>query len=337
MPELNIFDGDPFSTFTLTTHINERPFVPGRLGHMAIFEEYGVSTTMIGVEKEGTTITLIQTSPRGAPPEQQSSDKRTLRNLNTAHLAREAVVYADEIQNVRAVGPGGELQTVAGLLQHKTDRVNLAQDMTLENLRLGAIQGILLDADGTIIYNLFDEFGVAQLAEFDFELDDDTTEVRRKCQELRRLMAPEVKMGGIEFGITCLCHHTLFDDIISHASTKTAWERWETGQALREDLTYRNFFHGGIMFEDYRGSDDGTTVAITEGKGHLFPTGVPGLFECPFAPADTMQFANTLGMPRYVIPGLDPTGRDKWRAFEVQSNPLPFCTRPRTLMKAKTY
>ena len=86
---------------------------------------------------------------------------------------------------------------------------------------------------------------------------------------------------------------------------------------------------------NYRGTDDNTTVAVEADKAHFFPVGVPGLWRNPFAPADTMDAVNSIGLPRYVIPGVDPSGKDKYRTFEVQSNPLPFCTRPKVLMKAR--
>lgn len=337
MVGMDIFNSDPFTAVSLTHAVNEMPYVPGRIGEMGIFRNFGVNTTTVMIEKKGTTLSLIQTSPRGSPPSQRTREKRDLRNLNTAHLTREAVVYADQVQNVRAFGSESELEVVQTVLNQEMGVVNTELDMTLENLRLGAVKGILLDADGATIYNLFTEFGVSQIAEFDFELDDAATDVKKKCAALRRLMAPELKIGNINFGIHAICSDDFFDDLIGHANVKEAWARWNDGQAAREDYTYQTFFHAGILFENYRGSDDGTSVSLTAGKAHFFPTGVPGLFECPFAPADTIQFANTMGLPRYAIPGNDPTGKDKFKSVEIQSNPLPFCTRPRTLIKAKRY
>jgi hypothetical protein len=41
---------------------------------------------------------------------------------------------------------------------------------TWENMRLGAVQGLLVDADGSTLYNWFDEFGSSAPAEVDFNL-----------------------------------------------------------------------------------------------------------------------------------------------------------------------
>jgi hypothetical protein len=46
-------------------------------------------------------------------------------------------------------------------------------DATLEHLRIGAIKGQILDADGSaVIYDLFTEFGVTAHTEIDFDLDN---------------------------------------------------------------------------------------------------------------------------------------------------------------------
>jgi len=76
-------------------------------------------------------------------------------------------------------------------------------------------------------------------------------------------------------------------------------------------------------------------VKVADNKAHFFPMNVPGLFQTAFAPADTASTVNTIGLPRYAIPSMDPSGKERWFATEIQSNPLPFCTRPRTLIRAK--
>ena len=64
-------------------------------------------------------------------------------------------------------------------------------DSTLEHLRIGAIKGQILDADGSaVIYDLFTEFGVTQHTEIDFDLDNaspstSTTRARRPVRSRR--------------------------------------------------------------------------------------------------------------------------------------------------------
>lgn len=70
MPTLDIFGNSAFSLTSLTDAINKVPFVPGRLGQLGIFDESGVSTTSVIIEEREGSLTLIETSQRGAPAHQ---------------------------------------------------------------------------------------------------------------------------------------------------------------------------------------------------------------------------------------------------------------------------
>lgn len=88
---------------------------------------------------------------------------------------------------------------------------------------------------------------------------------------------------------------------------------------------------GGITFRRYRG---GLGFGVPTDKAYFYPEGVEGLFEIYFAPADTFETVNTLGLPLYarMIPDRD---RDEWVRLEIESNPLPICTRPQVLRSAR--
>jgi len=336
MAEMDIFNNDAFSAMSMTASVNNMDFVPGRVGEVCNFREYGISTTTVGIEEKDSVLTLIANSPRGSVPEQGSRSKRRMRNLSLTHLTREAIIYADEIQNIRAFGGQGVLQSVQQVVNDEVELHLLSMDMTVENLRLGAYKGDILDADGSsVIYNLFDEFGVTQEAEVNFELTTATTKVRTKCNQVRRTMTKNLKLPiNSKFKIHALCGADFFDSLVDHEEVKAAYDRWKDGASHREGKAYSVFEYGDIYWEDYRGSDDGT-VGVESTKAHFAPVGVPGLWENPFAPADTMDFVNTPGLPRYVIPGFDPSGKNKFVSFEIQSNPLPICKRPKALMKGK--
>jgi Phage major capsid protein E len=52
------------------------------------------------------------------------------------------------------------------------------------------------------------------------------------------------------------------------------------------------------------------------------------------APADFVETANTISLPRYAKQAVDQQFA-RWVMLHVQSNPLPICTRPRVLIKGK--
>ena len=186
-----------------------------------------------------------------------------------------------------------------------------------------------------VIYDLFTEFGVTAHAEIDFDLDNASPPpgaVKKKCHDIRRKIEDE--LGVVPYDhIHAMCGPDFFDDLITHSEVAKAYDRWLDGAFLRQGQARGSFEYAGILFEEYRGrvgSVDFTDAA----KAYFVPVGVPGLFRQYNAPADFVETANTIGLPRYAKQAVDQQFA-RWVMLHVQSNPLPICTRPRVLIKGK--
>ena len=59
------FNDPQFNVIALTAALNDRPFVPGQIGALGIFEEDGVNVTTVEVEEENGVLDLIEPTPRG--------------------------------------------------------------------------------------------------------------------------------------------------------------------------------------------------------------------------------------------------------------------------------
>jgi hypothetical protein len=329
---MDIFSGNAFSMVTLTAALNEVPHMPGRLGQMGLFEESGVATTRVAIENQANTLALVPTSPRGAPPTQNTPDKRTIQNLDVVRLAMSDNIMADEVQGIRSFGSMSDVQTLQGEVQRRNARMARLFEITLEHMRIGAIKGIVVDSDGsTPLYNLFTIFNVSQQAEVDFNLQSTLSEggaLRTLCSGVIRTIEDE--LGGLPYStIHAMCSSQFFDDLIANGEVRESFVHSE-GFRLRERTARREIFFGGIMWEEYRGKI-GAIDYIADDKVHIFPTGVPGNFTTNFGPADYNDTVNTIGLPLYARNFPDPKGR--FQELEVQSNPLTICTRPRTLVQ----
>jgi hypothetical protein len=336
MPTLDIFSNNAFSVISLTDAVNKMPFVPGRIGQLGLFEEKGVSTTSIMIEEKEGSLTLIETSQRGGPAQQNKHNKRKARSLAIPHIALEDTIQADEIQNVRSFGSEAQLEGVQSVVNSRLGEIMPKHDATLEHLRIGAIKGQILDADGvTVLYDLFTEFGVSQIAEVDFDLDNATPAkgaVRKKCHDVIRKIEDELGSAPYTY-VHAMCSAEFFDDLVSHPEVEEAYRRFQESAFLRAGLARKSFEYAGITFEEYRGKVGGVDF-IPANKAHFFPVGVPGLFKQYNAPADFVETANTIGLPRYAKQAIDQEfGR--WVKLHTQSNPLPICTRPKVLIKGK--
>ncbi|WP_049117477.1 major capsid protein, partial [Burkholderia cepacia] len=59
MADIALFQDDAFSLSSLSAAINEQPYVPGRIGTLGLFEEDGITTTTIQIERDGDTLALV--------------------------------------------------------------------------------------------------------------------------------------------------------------------------------------------------------------------------------------------------------------------------------------
>lgn len=344
MPTMDIFADDAFSTVSLTTAVNQIDYKPQLLGSMGLFAPKPVRTDKVAVEMRDQTLSLIQTSPRGAPLDQQSAIKRTIRDFRTVRIAKQDTIMADEVQGIRAFGSETELQEVQAEVAARLARLVDDVELTWENMRLGAIQGVLADADGSTLYNWYTEFGVNQAAEIDFDIDNASPAsgaLMKKCDQVVTQMRQAAKgawIGGTR--AIGLCGTNFWRDLIAHPEVQETWKQ----QVLYGDQTgLANFLggvptdmlqFGGITFMRYWGTNDDSTVAIGSDKCKFFPMGARDVFEIAFAPMESFQYVNTRGQALYSMIVRD-TKRNMWAQPEVYSYPLPICTRPLMLQRAK--
>jgi hypothetical protein len=328
MPALDIFNDDAFSVSSLTAAIINTPHLPSRISGMGIFQEEGITTTTVQIEREGRGLNLVTAGERGQPAAVVAGDKRAMIPFNTQHLPQRATILADEIQNVRSFGSESELETVQSVVNKRLAKMRRNIDATLEYHRLGAIKGQILDANGsTVLLDLFTAFGITQNTH-SMALANSATKIRNKIVEAKRKVEDE--LGGLSYtGLTAICGAGFFDALLAHEDAKAAFDRWQDGAFLREDL--RNGFPwAGVVWEEYRGKVGGVDF-VGANDAYLIPTGVADMYLTRFAPADYMETANTIGLPYYAKPEL--MGFNKGVMLEAQSNPLCINTRPRAVLK----
>lgn len=338
---LDVFNGDAFNAVSLTDAINNIPFVPGRAGQVAGWEEESVTTTSIMLEEVGGELKLVDPTPRGGPGQPGGGEKRNARSLVVPHYQVDDFIMADSVQNVRAFGQTGVLEVLMDRVNSRLrNLVNWRLDPTLEYQRVGALKGIIVNADGTTLYNLFTEFGVTQEPEIDFDLDAASPvdgELRETCAAIVRTIAKN--LGGVATGtIFAECGDAFFDALMKHPEVRESYKNTDMAKVLREGYVtpngtvYSVFEFGGIVWENYRGSV-GDTAFVDTNACHIFPIGVPGLWRTVYAPADYEETVNTPGLPRYAKQY--PSANGKGRHLEVQMNALNYCARPKVLMKGK--
>jgi hypothetical protein len=329
---LNPFANDAFEMAALTAAINKIPNNYGRVEQLGLMPAEGVRTRTILIEEMSGVLNLLPTMPVGAPATLGTQAKRKVRSFVIPHIPHEDVVLPEEVQGLRAFGSENEVEALSNLLARKLQNMRNKHAITLEHLRMGALKGVILDADGSTLYDLYSEFGITPKT-VNFALTTNTTEVLLKVLEVKRHIEDNLR-GEFMTGILCLCSQGFFDALTTHAKVKEAYARWQQGQLLFTD-NRTNFTFGGITFEEYRGQ--ATDIAgnvrkfVADDEAHFFPLGTASTFRTYFAPADFNETANTLGLPLYAKQA--PRKFERGTDLHTQSNPLPICLRPEVLVK----
>lgn len=333
MPMANVFESDIFSLQSLTATVNKQPVVPGRIGQLGLFQESGVTTTTVSIESKQGKLKLVKNEVRGANGQITDREDRKVIPFNCLHLPQQDAVMADEVQNVRAFGTEDQLQPIQELINNKTNSMRQNLDATMEHHRMGAIKGQVVDADGsTVLHDMFTSFGITQStanvahSAASFNMLNSSREWRRKAKkQLGNVMVPRWR---------ALCGKDYFNELVDAEETRIAWERYNTGAALRDDQM-GGFKFADIFWEEYadeleiNGAD---VPLIADDEAYLIPEGVNGLFITRFAPANLMQTVNSMGIPYYSH--IEPIGERGVNLF-VQSNPLHLCTVPGAITKLK--
>ncbi|MBN9047454.1 MAG: major capsid protein [Rhizobiales bacterium] len=334
----DVFNQNALGVIEFQEDVVERiDYKPQLLGSLNLFTPVYSRSRTIAIADRNRSLTLIPTSPNGSPPEELIPKGSRVRTYETVRLAKGSTIYAIELAGVAALP--FELQTKE-ITEEVTDRTAQIMDdleLTWEYMRFGAVQGKVLDADGSVIVDWYDFWGIAEPDEINFELDKPGTDVRAKIRQLKRAMqkaakgiwTPATKVGA-------LVGDTFFDMLVNHPSVKETKLNTEKAATLENIEAYSAIEIEGVTFINYQGTDDGTTIAIGSEKARFFPINARGAFSVGYGPASEFKpYLNQKGREFYGLVLEDKSGRDEWDRVEIYSYPLFVCTRPEMLLRGK--
>lgn len=336
MPVLNPFaTNEAFNMVSLSEALNILPNNYGLIRQSGLFKNKPVRTRTIMIEKKNNTLNLLQTLPPGSPGQKNKMGLRNVRSFVVPHIPFEDVILPNEYEGLRAFGSENEFETLASVMNDHLANMKDKHAITEEYHDMGALKGIVYDADGSVIYNYFSEFTVKRES-VDFVLGTGATDIQAKCTQVARIIEDNLQ-GETMDGITCLVDQSFWDKFISHTLVKAAYDRWRDGAALREDLR-DGFSFGKLKFKEYRGTaTDFNGVArkfIATDDAIAYPTGTRNVFKNFIAPADFLETVNTMGQPLYAKQEARPFNRGI--DIHTQANRLAMCMRPSLIVRVYT-
>ena len=331
----NVFRSNLFKNTSLTAAINADETPPQRLAELGLFEEDGVSTTSVVIDRKDSTLSIAPAKPRGADPTPMKDPSRSAISLEIPHVPVRDSLLADELQNVRSFGSEDEMEGVEAVRDERLHRMNLTLDNTEEYHRLGAVQGLILDADGSVLFDLYDEFEVPEpeAVEIDLSGDYDAAKggvIRKGLTGIATRMRHILGNKRVT-GVWAPCGEEFFQELTNHGEIRSTYLNTMEAKDLRGGAIDESFVYGGVLWELYPGYGD---VALPSDECRFVPMGVPGLFISRYAPAPWFSAVNRKGLPRYAMATLDPTG-EKRIDMEAQTNGLHIPTRPEVLIPGR--
>lgn len=318
---------DMFTLTALTSAMNLLPVPPSRLGASGLFIEKSVSTTTILVERRQGRLFLVPAASRNDDPAPTKADPRSRRTFEVPHLPTKGQLLPSELQGIAGFGEQSAEAAQATVINDRLAIMKSSLEATREYQRVGAISGQILDADGSVIYDLFDEFGVMPHS-LQIALATATTDVRQKLMEAKRYA--ELKLSGFLItGWKAYASPEFFDALTGHKTVQAAYANWQAAQDRLAGDMRKGFVYGDIEFQEYNAVVSGRRF-IAEGKARLVPV-VSGLFQMTNAPANYNETVGTLGQPYYAKSEARRMGKG-WD-LEAQSNPLALCLVPEALVE----
>ena len=335
MPALtmaDIFSDASFGIAEMSGQMERFPATQGKMAKLGLFAVGpGLSTKSAIIDIKDGELQLVQSVPWGSGPRVlKAKDTRKAKSFLVPHYYNEDEVLAADVMGVRAFGTANELETVASRVADKLAAHRRFYDISLEFAMIKAVQGKVIDGDGSTILDLNSDFGQARPS-LDFALLTDATDVKAKCLETVRYLEQQAGNQPLN-GIRAMCSDGFFDAFTAHPQVVEAWKYYPaTVDRLQNQQDKVGFTFGGITWENYTGSFGG--VAYVEANtAAIFPI-APAYYSLQYACADWEETVNTPGQPYYAKQASmsDGRGRHLW----TQSNPLLLMKRPGMLLRAQ--
>jgi hypothetical protein len=344
MATMDIFNSNAFSSRAMLQAFETFPHLPQVVRTLGLFTPEPIRESYAQIEKRDGVLSIIPTSKRGAPADQRASEKRDIIPMDTYRITKDDTIQASELLNIRAFGTESEvMQVQAEIARRLLGPTGIVRDIeyTFENMMLSAAQGVLVDADDSILSNFYDKFGVAQAAEIDFDLDNASPASGALRKKFKQVERQTMRAAGGSFlsssYVIGLAGEAFWDDLNAHpevVARTDAMLRAGMPQGIENAFGDNDFVRfGKVIIFPYWGSDDGA-VSVPTDKCKFVPYNVPGLFRHVMAPGESFAHLGRTGQEIYVevLPDRE---RERHVKIVASSYPLFVCTRPAMLQRAK--
>jgi len=346
---LDIIRNDTFSYVNLQRVAGATTYVPQTLGRMQLFTPQPIIGEIVHLYEEDSTIRLVPTTERGTPDIRLIPDVGRMRALKTTRLAQVTSVRAAELTGIAnmSLPETIRVRNAQNLITKRTAKMKNNLEYTKELHRFGALQGKLLDADGTtVIADFFDLFGLSQpaLIDIDFPNIAEAQLLQFLQDTFVRPISITLQDGGRAtpgMYIACLAGDLLWSKLMQHPGFRRVYELVLAATAeasARDQLTKPNMWmtvdFAGIRWINYQGARSGP-VAVPLDEARFFPVGAQDVFNVYWGSGEKLEDVLEPGRPEYLYLEPDQRNHPEFMDAFLRSYPLYACTYPKALMRAR--
>jgi hypothetical protein len=335
----DVFQNDAFTVAELREMVDNLVYIPQMLNDLNLFTPDPIMTTNVMIARNTETLALVPLTERGAPRTRLEKDTRNLKYLPTYRIAQEERINSQILQNIAPEGV-----PFAAALGRALDEVEKRQrkmmrklELTREYHRMAALQGYVLDADGSVVLDIYNEFEITRPAAVVINPALTDGNLRKSIyQNVIRPVTAALNASGrpAPTGFLALCGNNFFDAMLAAPEIRQSYIASLQGAELRTGFVpYSSFDFAGIRWTNYRGTTDGTTIAIPTNTCVFVPMGVEDLFTEFRAPGEDMSEANQPGREFYstVSPDYRPN-KFEWVDVDLSTYPLYVCLVPEAML-----
>lgn len=334
----DVFTDDAFTVAELREQVDNLVYIPNELNRMGIFTADPITTTTVMIARQAETLSLVPLTERGAPRTRLERESRNLVTFPTYRLAQEDRIHGHELQDIAPEGMpfGAALGRAMDEVEKRQRKMMRKLELTREFHRMAAIQGYVLDADGSIVLDVFTEYGLTRPAAVVINPALTGGNLRKAIMAgVTRPLTQLLNNTGrnAPTGIVALCGDQFYDALINSVEIRETYLNTASAGDLREGFAaYDSFTYAGVRWMNYRGTID-ATIAVPTNKCIFIPLGVEDMFKEFRAPGEDMNDANREGQEFYstVSPDYRPN-KFEWVDVDLSAYPLFICLVPQGLI-----
>ncbi|ATQ56200.1 major capsid protein [Paracoccus yeei] len=338
---MDYLNAPEFTDDRLTEAINVAAYDTGRPAQLGIFRDVTIPTTFVRLGITEDEIAIIPSRERGGESNVNMRKDRGVLNLDIPHFPLDDAISPADLQNILQWGETYAFTMLGEVVTQKQAAMRMKHERTWHHLDWGALKGLIVDAEGVVLANLYTEFGIAQPSQA-FSLGTAGTNVPALLRSVKARTGKELR-GSSTSGIRIFAGSTWFDAFVSHGSVTEALKYYMApGQPNpnRDDVV-DEFRFAGVTIERVdeefaHRRPDGTfemLAAVPANEALAVPMGTD-YFRRYIAPPDSIDLANRAPRPENkIFVSTNDLPHGKGKEIHTESNILPICTRPQIITR----